>query len=68
MNQDTIKGNWNQVKGKIKQHWADFTDDEILRMEGNHDELLGALQKKYGYDKERAHEELDRFINDNHWN
>ncbi|UKJ08531.1 CsbD family protein [Solitalea lacus] len=43
-----LKGKWNEIKGKIKQQYADFTDDELLYQEGKEDELLGRLQQKTG--------------------
>jgi uncharacterized protein YjbJ (UPF0337 family) len=43
-----VKGNWNEVKGKLKQKYADLTDDDLLYVEGKEDELLGRLQKKLG--------------------
>jgi uncharacterized protein YjbJ (UPF0337 family) len=55
-----IKGNWNVLKGKIKQNYADLTDDDLTYVEGKEDELLGRLQKKTG----KAREDLVREIND----
>lgn len=55
-----IKGNWNVLKGKVKQKYADLTDDDLNYVEGKEDELLGRLQKKTG----KAREELVREIND----
>jgi uncharacterized protein YjbJ (UPF0337 family) len=49
---DKLKGNWNQIKGNIKQKYADLTDDDLLYVEGKEDELLGRLQKKTGETKE----------------
>jgi uncharacterized protein YjbJ (UPF0337 family) len=43
-----IKGNWNELKGKIKQKYADLSDDDLKYEEGKDDELLGRLQKKIG--------------------
>lgn len=43
-----LKGNWNQLKGKAKQQWADLTDDDLLYEEGKSDELFGRIQKKTG--------------------
>jgi uncharacterized protein YjbJ (UPF0337 family) len=43
-----MKGTWNEVKGKLKQKYADLTDDDLLYEEGKEDELLGKLQKKLG--------------------
>jgi uncharacterized protein YjbJ (UPF0337 family) len=54
MNEEILKGNWNEIKGKLKQKWADLTDDELLKIEGNSDELYGILQKRYGYAKDEA--------------
>jgi uncharacterized protein YjbJ (UPF0337 family) len=47
-----IKGNWNEVKGKIKQKYADLTDDDLTYEEGKEDELVGRIQKKTGETKE----------------
>lgn len=43
-----MKGTWNEVKGKLKQKYADLTDDDLLYEEGKEDELLGKLQRKLG--------------------
>jgi uncharacterized protein YjbJ (UPF0337 family) len=43
-----IKGNWNETKGKLKQKYADLTDDDLTYVEGKEDELLGRIQKKTG--------------------
>jgi len=48
MNNLNIKGNWNEVAGKLKQKFADLTDDDVLFIEGKEEELLGRLQKKLG--------------------
>ena len=47
-----FKGSWNEVKGKIKQKYADLTDDDLMFAEGKEEELLGRLQKKTGETKE----------------
>lgn len=47
-----LKGNWNEVKGKIKQAHADLTDDDLKREDGKDDELVGRLQQKLGKTKE----------------
>ena len=48
MNKLNIKGNWNEVAGKLKQQFANLTDDDLLFAEGKEEELLGRLQKKLG--------------------
>lgn len=47
-----LKGNWNETKGKIKKAYADLTDDDLKRDEGNDDVLVGKLQQKLGKTKE----------------
>jgi uncharacterized protein YjbJ (UPF0337 family) len=47
-NKAIIKGNWNELKGKLKKKYADLTDDDLLYVEGREDELLGRLQKRLG--------------------
>jgi uncharacterized protein YjbJ (UPF0337 family) len=61
MNWDTIKGNWKQVTGKVKQKWGKLTDDDLTTVAGKRDELAGILQKKYGYAKDQAEKEVDDF-------
>lgn len=52
MNKLTIKGNWKEISGKLKQKYADLTDDDLLFVEGKEDELLGRLQQKLGQTKD----------------
>ncbi|HTN05106.1 CsbD family protein [Agriterribacter sp.] len=47
-----LKGNWNEVKGKIKQKYSNITDDDLLYEEGKDDEWLGKMQQKIGQTKE----------------
>ncbi|MDB6073313.1 MAG: ral stress protein CsbD [Verrucomicrobiaceae bacterium] len=56
----TWKGNWNQVKGKLKQQYADLTDDDLMYQEGKEEELKGRLQKKLGKTREQIDELLGR--------
>ncbi len=59
MNAQTLKGNWNELKGKLKQKYADLTDDDLLYAEGKEDELYGKLQQKLGKTREEVQKELD---------
>ena len=52
------KGNWNELKGKLKQKYAQLTDDDLLFAEGKDDELLGRLQQKLGKTKEDIRKEI----------
>jgi len=47
-NSEEIKGNWEQLKGKLKQKYADLTDDDLLHEEGKDQEFWGRLQEKLG--------------------
>lgn len=49
-----LKGNWNELKGKIKQKYADLTDDDLTYVEGQDDELVGRLQQKLGKTREEV--------------
>jgi uncharacterized protein YjbJ (UPF0337 family) len=61
VNQDILQGKWKQVKGQVKQQWGKLTDNQLDRIEGRTEELVGLLQEAYGYSRERAHEEVDEF-------
>ena len=56
-----IKGNWNEIKGKLKQKYAKLTEDDLTFAEGKEDELLGRLQQRLGKTKEEVRRELEGF-------
>ena len=58
MNWDQIEGNWRQLTGKAKAKWGDLTDDDLDRVEGRREELIGRIQERYGISKERAEEQV----------
>jgi uncharacterized protein YjbJ (UPF0337 family) len=62
MNADILKGKWKEIKGEAKQKWGKLTDDDLAQVEGKEEQLLGLLQKRYGYAKEKAEEEYKGFI------
>lgn len=57
---DKIKGNWNVIKGKLKQEYGDLTDDDLTYAEGQEDELLGNIQKKTGKTKSEVKDFIDK--------
>jgi uncharacterized protein YjbJ (UPF0337 family) len=65
MSQDIFKGQWKEIKGRLKEWWGDLTEDDVNRVDGNQEKLVGILQQKYGYAKDRAMQEvssrLDQF-------
>lgn len=56
MDKLNIKGNWNELAGKLKQKFAELTDNDLLFKEGKEEELLGRLQQKLGKTKEQIHD------------
>ena len=55
-----LKGSWNEVKGRLKQKYADLTDDDLTFAERKDDELLGRLQQKLGRSKDEIRDEISR--------
>ena len=64
MNEDIFKGKWKELKGSVKEKWGNLTDDDVTRVEGNTEKLVGILQEKYGYSKDKAQEEYNKFMDD----
>ena len=62
MNQDVLKGKWMQLKGEVRTQWGKLTNDDLDQIQGNTEKLVGKLQERYGYARERAQEEYDSFI------
>ena len=61
MNKDIIEGKWTQLKGQAKARWGDLTDDDFDIAKGNAEYLSGRLQERYGWNRERADEEVREF-------
>ncbi len=59
MNEDILQGQWKQLRGKVKEWWSVLTDDDLNRINGQRDQLIGLLQQKYGFTKDQATRELD---------
>jgi len=53
LNKLTFRGDWNVVKGKLKQKYGQLTDDDLVYAEGKEDELVGRLEKKLGVAKDK---------------
>jgi len=61
LNRDTLSGQWKQVKGEVKRKWGQLTDDDMTRIEGDYEKLVGAIQTRYGYTREQIEREFDDF-------
>lgn len=60
MNQDVFEGKWKEMRGQVKEWWGKLTDDDLERVGGKADQMIGLLQQKYGYTKEHAEKEFNR--------
>lgn len=67
MNNQTLKGEWNQLKGSVKQKWADLTDDDLTHIEGDRDKLVGRVQERYGHSREDAERDVDDWRRENQY-
>ena len=63
MNENTLEGQWKNLKGKAKEQWGKLTDDELDQVEGKKDQLSGKIQEKYGKTKDEADKEIEKFFN-----
>ncbi|MEJ7686000.1 MAG: CsbD family protein [Variovorax sp.] len=54
MNNDTVAGNWKQLKGKVKEQWGRLTDDDFDVIAGKRDQLLGRIQERHGISRDEA--------------
>ncbi len=61
MNDDTIEGNWKQLKGKVKEQWGKLTDDDLKVAEGNSEYLTGKIQERYGVAQDEAKRQIQEF-------
>ena len=58
MNWDRIEGNWKQFKGKARQKWGELTDDDLDKLAGKRDQLIGKIQERKGIARDRAEREV----------
>jgi uncharacterized protein YjbJ (UPF0337 family) len=61
MNESTMKGKWNELKGKVKEQWGDLTNDDLDRIEGQRDQLVGTIQQRYGKARDEVEREVERW-------
>jgi uncharacterized protein YjbJ (UPF0337 family) len=60
ISQQTLKGNWNEITGKLRSKWGELTNDELQKYEGDTTQLVGYIQRKTG----AAREQIEKFLND----
>ena len=62
MKDDILQGKWAQMKGKVKQQWGKLTDDDLDRISGKREEIVGLMQERYGWERERAETEFNDYL------
>ncbi|MBP8947939.1 MAG: CsbD family protein [Candidatus Promineofilum sp.] len=67
MNDDVFGGLWKQLKGQVRQQWGKLTDDDMETIGGSKDEVIGRIQERYGWEREKAEMEVNDFF-DKHSN
>jgi uncharacterized protein YjbJ (UPF0337 family) len=60
MNNNVFEGKWKQMQGQAKLWWGKLTDDDLQKVNGNYEKLIGLLQEKYGYTQQQAEEEFKK--------
>jgi uncharacterized protein YjbJ (UPF0337 family) len=60
MNSNILEGKWKQMRGEVKRWWGKLTDDDLDQINGSREKLLGKLQEKYGYARDKAEKEYER--------
>ena len=63
MNWDTVKGNWKQFRGKVKEEWGDLTNDHLDEIDGQREQLAGKVQETYGLSKDATEKQIKDFEN-----
>jgi len=64
MSQDTLKGQWLQLKGKARQQWGKLTDDDMDQIQGQAEQLVGRVQERYGVARDEAQRQVDGWLRD----
>lgn len=62
INENIVKGKWNQIKGKIRESWAKLTDDELEETKGDFTKVAGLVQQRYGETQESVRERLNSYV------
>ncbi len=59
MNRDTLKGQWTQLKGAIREQWGKLTNDDLDEIQGQSEQLIGKIQQRYGIARDEAERQLE---------
>ena len=64
VNQDTMKGEIKQLRGKLRAKWGKLTDNDVELIAGKKDILIGRIQERYGHSKDEAERQVDAFYDE----
>jgi uncharacterized protein YjbJ (UPF0337 family) len=64
MNEDTLKGQWSQVKGAVREQWGKLTDDDVDQIQGRSEQLVGKIHERYGVARDEAKRQVDAWAVD----
>jgi uncharacterized protein YjbJ (UPF0337 family) len=62
MNEDTLKGQWLQLKGRVRERWGKLTNDDLDVIQGSTEQLAGKIQERYGLAREEARRAVDAWL------
>ena len=62
MNSDILQGQWKQIAGEARKHWAKLSGNKLDAVRGDRDKLIGLIQEEYGYTREKAELEVNQFL------
>jgi uncharacterized protein YjbJ (UPF0337 family) len=62
MNEDTLKGQWKQLKGRAREQWGRLTDDDLDQVEGRSEQLIGKIQERYGIARDEARQQYEDWL------
>lgn len=61
LNRDMLEGRWTDLKGKVRERWGKLTDDDLDKIAGKRDQLIGTIQQKYGEARDQAAKQVSDF-------
>ncbi len=62
MNEDTLKGQWTQIKGRVREQWGKLTNDDRDQIQDRAEQLIGKVQERYGVQRDEAKRQVDDFL------
>ena len=62
MNEDTLKGQWTQLKGAVREQWGKLTNDDVDQIQGRTEQLIGKIQERYGVARDEARRQVDSWM------